>query len=398
MDLGRFRLAYFTYFLYLGTAGPYLSKYLEEHDIPRGVIGGLAATRIWVATFAAYFICRFADSRGIRLKTQRGLVAAAILVMGGWTLTDSTPALFLVAVAVGLMLGPQIPMLDSSTLDALDGNRNRFGSVRYVGTVGWGIAAFVAPFLFGSMAHDRALVWVLVLCLISYLFITLQLRDNQWRSQHVRPRLPVREVLRHSALRSLLLAGFLHSVAFGNYEEFSALHFQAAGASELETSIILIIGIATEVLVFLLVPRFLSDRNAITMGLIAITVAGTRWMVMPEIKSVGALMLLQISHGITFGLWYTAATQIVGAAVPREVRTSGQALVAISITAGMGTGALFGGILQGSVGTANAFRIAASVSALSACVLLWSFKRLRNLKPLQFNAATGQVSQQNLTY
>jgi MFS family permease len=242
------------------------------------------------------------------------------------------------------------------------------------------------------------LVFVLASCLFLYFCSLLLLKDNQWKSARARPRLPLREVLGHPALRALLLAAFLHSVAFGNYEEYSALHFQFLGATEFETSIILIIGITTEVFVFLLAPRFLNDRNAILFGLAAILIAGVRWLVMPELQSVEALMALQLTHGATFGLWYAASTQILGCAVPKEVRTSGQAFVTMSVSAGMGTGAILGGTLQESLGPGAAFRIVSGISCVAAIILIRSYREFRSLRPLGFNEETGEVRRQPQDY
>lgn len=391
MGLNRFRLAYFAYFLYLGTAGPYLSRYLEDHGIDRDLIGGLAAARIWVATLAAFAIARLADRGRTRLRAQRWCAAAGVAAVSGFAWTGSVPWLFAVAVSTGACLGPQIPLLDSGTLDALGGLRSRFGSVRYLGTVGWGAAALASPLAAASLGFERALVAVMAAFLLGYWFATLLLPDTQAAVHARRPRLRFRKALSHPALRALLIAGFLHSVAFGNYEEFSALHFRHAGASEFETSIILLIGIATEVVVFLLAPRYITDRNAVNFALCAVGIAGLRWLAMPGIEGAPALMGLQAAHGVTFGLWYAAATQIAGSAVPREVRTTGQALVAMSITAGMGAGAMLGGALQKSFGSPAAFATAASLSAIAFLVLAAAWSRFRNLEPFAFDPSTGEV-------
>ena len=382
MVLPAFSLAYFLYFLYLGTAGPYLSRYLEDQGHTRDLIGSLAATRVWAATIFAYVLCRLADYHSNRSGLQRLLGITATVAIAGWYWTDSSLWLFAVAAVTGAALGPQIPMLDGGTMDGLGNDKERFGSVRFTGTIGWGLGALLSPMIVTALGLPRGFVWVMAGFMGTYSVMTFFLPDTQVRLERAHPKLPFRIAISHSPLLTVLLAGLLHSIAFGNYEEFSSLHFRDRQATDEQVSLILMVGIIVEVLVFVLAPRFITRTNAISFAIAAASISALRWFLMPHVHGVHQLMALQITHGASFGLWYASAIQLIAACVPAEVRTSGQALLACSITAGMGAGAAIGGVVQDRWGTDVAFHGAAALGCGAALLLIMRASRLRHVTPL----------------
>ena len=63
-------------------------------------------------------------------------------------------------------------------------------------------------------------------------------------------------------------------------------------------------------------------------ALLAAACAGTalRWWLVSRADGAAALVLLQLFHALTFGLWWACAVEAMGRLVPVSLRATGQAL------------------------------------------------------------------------
>ncbi|MAG57508.1 MAG: hypothetical protein CMJ83_14545 [Planctomycetes bacterium] len=384
-DLGRFHLAYWGFFAYLGATGPFLTVFFKE-DLHLGPedSGALMALLTSTTIVGGLLAARMADAWRARHLLRRVMsLAAALLCLAWFVVGPDDFALAAVVIALqGLCIGPQIPFLDAATVDALGRDDRRYGSIRIWGTISWGCTAIIVGAARQWLSVARLIPMIMVAALALFHYSSWRIPDAQAASATTRPRLDLRAARRSAPLMALLAACFLHGVTFGNYEYFSALTFEELGATKLEVSMILVVGIVCEALVFAFSSKLLARFGPRRLCLAATLVTGVRWLLMPIVSTIPELVALQTTHAFTFALWYAPALHLTSRLVEPEVRTSGQSLLFLSLAAGSATGAFVGGNMRGEFGMTPAFLGAAVINGLAALVLLAAWRTFDDATPV----------------
>ena len=110
-------------------------------------------------------------------------------------------------------------------------------------------------------------------------------------------------------------------------------------------------------------------------ALLAAACSGTalRWWLVSRADGAAAIVLLQLFHAVSFGLWWACAVEAMGRLVPVGLRSTGQALFsALVFGAGNAVGfALSGAGYQRLGGASPLFAVAGLVElgALALCAL-----------------------------
>ncbi|HSS37148.1 MAG TPA: MFS transporter [Polyangia bacterium] len=81
-------------------------------------------------------------------------------------------------------------------------------------------------------------------------------------------------------------------------------------------------------------------------------------------------MLLQLFHGMTFGIFWSAAIELIAATVPPSLRATGNALLVMAINLGGAVGNLGTGALYDAAGPRVLFMMAAAGQMLPLAVVL----------------------------
>ncbi|MFL5223452.1 MAG: MFS transporter, partial [Microvirga sp.] len=87
-------------------------------------------------------------------------------------------------------------------------------------------------------------------------------------------------------------------------------------------------------------------------------------------------IFLQALHGMTFGLFWSAAIALVSATVPAPVRATGQALLVVAINVGAVIGNSVAGRLYDASGPRALFLIAAVAEVAPLLVVVRAGRRL----------------------
>ena len=382
-NLAPFALAYFGFFAYLGSAGPWLTTYQRQLGFDQTTAGNLMAVFTPQAFVGGRSAARRADALRGRRKLQRNLSIVAAVASLFWLFVDQPWMALCVVIVQGACIGPQIPMLDGATIDALGPERRRYGRVRVWGSIAWGVATLVIGMV---RELDPTAMAIIPLSMAGWLLAfhacTWRLPDTQSPVRSSKPRLDLAAAFRSPPFVALMLASLLHGIAFSNYEHFSARTFEDLGVSPLGVSAILLVGIFFESLVFWVAPRLLNRWSAITLATVALLTTAARWWVTPHISSFSGFALLQPTHAFTFALWYIAAMHLVSRLVTDEVRTTGQTLQFTAFAIGMAVGVAAGGAIRDAQGITTAFHHAALVDLLAVAVLLATARRFASITPI----------------
>ncbi|HEX8907991.1 MAG TPA: MFS transporter, partial [Anaeromyxobacteraceae bacterium] len=144
-------------------------------------------------------------------------------------------------------------------------------------------------------------------------------------------------LLRDRRLLALLVACAVHWGACAPFHLLFGVFVRDLSLPASVTGLAMAAGVGAEVLALLAYPR-LAGRFG-PRALFAVAFAGTalRWALLARATTAPALVLLQLLHALTFGVFWGASMQAMAALVPAPLRATGQALYA-AVVFGAGNG------------------------------------------------------------
>src|SRR5215831_12208666 len=196
------------------------------------------------------------------------------------------------------------------------------GVVRYSINYGpvrlWGSAAFVLGALGGGALIDvidpRGLIWIIVAlaALGTLAGLALQPLDTAGPARalsHHGGRL-----LRNRAFLVIIVGSALVQASHAAYYTFSAINWQAHGLGGLTIAGLWALGVLAEILVFAVSPRLSLHPSLLVV--IAGLSAVARWSITAQEPQVAVLAIVQLAHGLTFGLTQVGVMNLLVHHVP----------------------------------------------------------------------------------
>lgn len=247
-----------------------------------------------------------------------------------------------------------------------------YGHLRQWGSVGFVCSAITVGLII-QLGHldpsSRTVPIAMWVGLGGAFLAAVQLGGSGERS--VRPRLAdVRALLHQRGLRLLLVAGALHWMCMAPYNVFLGVFLSDQGVRPLSWGLAYSVGVTAEMIALRqfhrLHGRFSLDRLLAA----AFAASAIRWLGTSVVRAPAALILLQLFHGMTFGIFWGAAIELVAASVPPALRATGNALLVMAINVGSATGNLVTGALYDATGPRALFLMAAAGELLPLALVL----------------------------
>ena len=110
----------------------------------------------------------------------------------------------------------------------------------------------------------------------------------------------------------------------------------------------------------------------------AFAVSAARWLAIAVVSAPWALIALQALHGMTFGMFWSAAIALVAATVPASLRATGQALLIMAINVGAAVGNAITGRVYDAYGSRLLFLLAAIGELAPLAVVIAARRRLHD--------------------
>jgi len=268
---------------------------------------------------------------------------------------------------------PMIPLIESQTMAAVLRERLDYGRIRL-----WGSLAFILGTVgAGSLITGRApdLVFYLVLgALALTLVAALALPAAQARRHEGTPLSPLK-MLGNRRFLLFLGAASLNQASHAAYYGFSALHWQAAGLSEVTIGFLWAEGVAVEVLLFAFSGAVMARASPAALLALAALAGMLRWTVLAASTDLALLIAVQALHALTFGAAHLGAMHFLARAAPTGLAATAQSLYsAVSGGVAMGLAMLLAGALyQAAAGQAFLAMTALSTLGLGLALVLWRF-------------------------
>lgn len=365
---------YLFYFASIGVLVPYWGPYLNRLGFSPSEIGELMAMVMATKIVSPNIWAWIADHTGRRMQIVRGGSFLAALFFAGVFFGNSYWWLMAVVFLFSFCWNACLPQFEANTLSYLGDQPHRYSAIRLWGSVGFVLAVIAV----GPLLSQYGQQWmpVVMLGLMIAIWLSSLLVPERAAAHVPIDHQPLRQVLLKPAVIALLLVCFFNQASHGPYYTFYTLYLEQAGYGAVSIGWLWALGVIAEVGVFMvmhrLVPRF-GLRNLL---LFAIFLTAIRWwMIGAFIDSLALLIVAQLFHAASFGIYHAVAIQLIHRYFVGKNQGRGQALYT-SVSFGLGgvAGALYAGYSWQSLGATASFNIAAVLSLLAFMVTWWGIR------------------------
>ncbi len=362
----RLALFYGALFGMMGTHLPFFTVWLKAVGIDAFWIGIITAvppvTRFTVLPIVTGLAERRQMLRGAIIVTGFA-TALGFLVMG----TQQLPLLvFLVYAVTCCLWTPMVPLTDAYALRGVRLYGLNYGPLRL-----WGSAAFVAGALLCGLLVDviaaQNLIWVIasVAALSALVGLGLQPLGQPMTAQHAVH--GARALLGDRGFIAIIVASALIQSSHSAYYIFASIAWQQAGFGGLTIAGLWVLGVLAEIALFALSPRFTLQPSLLVV--ISSLCAVLRWVITAQDPPVPILAVVQLLHGLTFGLTQVGIMGLMVRHVPGHVMARGQGYLAACSGIVAGLTSILSGLVYTRYGQGVYYMMAAM--AASGALVMW---------------------------
>jgi PPP family 3-phenylpropionic acid transporter len=378
---GQQALVALQYFLYFGVFAiylPYFNLYCYHLGFSGMQIGVLLALRSVVLVAFALLWGALAD----RFQCRRGIFIlcslAATGVWSGYLATERFGPMLAITVAHALFFAPLISFLEAFSMDVLGTRKQRYGSLRVWGSVGFIIVVLAIGRLLENRPVNLIVALVLVGSAVQAVFALVlpkpvaEPAPRRWQGA---------EAMRQLRLWLFLGGAFLMLVSHGAYYGFFSIHLEVAGFSKSFIGMAWALASTAEIGVMIRSERLFRRFSLPRVLVFSMAVAVLRWLLAWAAVSPAAILATQVLHAVTYGTFHMASILFVDRLMPEAAKTSGQALNN-AVTYGLGNmvGFFLNGYLFEIMGTRPLFLVSAGI-ALAGGLLMAAALRFQLSDP-----------------
>ncbi|MHB8156183.1 MAG: MFS transporter [Desulfocucumaceae bacterium] len=363
---GGFALKLFI-FLYFSTIGlflPYLPLLFREHGITNWQMGILFSmgplVTISVQPLWGFVSDRFKTVKKLIILQLAVITLSSLLVFRISSFELLLPGLFL----FNVFAFPIIPLTDSLTLALVIKSGGQYGNFRLWGSIGFGLSALFFGIFFqnyGVEVFPRCYFALLLLCL----FISFFLRDAVYKGKKATLGDIKQLITGRQVITFLLLTALLSSTNRAN-DSFMGIFIKQLGGDSEMVGYAWSVAALSEVPIMAMAGFLLSRFTELRLLTLTAFVFSVRWALFAIISDPRLIVLLMLTQGISFGLFFLCSVSYMTKLVPDRLRSSGQGLLAgfLGGIAGI-AGSTLGGIVMSGLGP-RALYIASAIIAIAA--------------------------------
>ncbi len=356
---------FFFQFGALGVFLPFFTVYLMDRGFSGREVALLSTSFPLMQLIMPPLQGWLADTRMRRRTLYRVSLICGLAAFPLFYRLGSLGSMFMAFLIYGAFRTPLNSLLNTATFEALERTRGDYGRVRLGGSLGFVVFALAAGVWIEQFGQPRA-PDLLGLALILQIVVGWRASlDGQGAGPTARAapgawRLLLGDRRWHAFLAGLVLSRMAETF----YNVFYSQHLVDRGHGTTFIGVLWAIGVLSEVACLAASSRILARISPTRLITVSYLIAAARWLGIAYVEAAWALVLLQLLHGITFGLFYVAAVGWAHRNAPSGLTTSAQGLANAAMfgVAGL-TGLLAAGWLYDAGGGTLLFEVAAALAA-----------------------------------
>ncbi|MHC2537605.1 MFS transporter [Bradyrhizobium diazoefficiens] len=369
-------LFYSAFFAVLGTHMPFFPVWLKAIGIDAAWIGLINALPAITRFTTLPQVAAFAEKRhAIRAGIMVSVLATAI-GFAAVGLQQQPLALFLIYALTCMMWTPTMPLTDAYALRGVARYGLDYGPLRLWGSAAFAAGSLACGYLVDSIAA-RDLIWVIVAWAVVAVLASLRLQPLDDLRRRTTETHAGKALLHDAGFWAVIASAALIQSSHIAFYTFSAITWQLHGHGGLTIAGLWTLGVIAEIVVFALSPRFsLHPSSLMAIGGLSAVV---RWIVTASEPSLALLAIVQLGHGLSFGMTMVGTMNLLVQRVPSHQIARGQGYYAacnglLGATTSIASGAIYARIGDGL------YYVMAAMAAAGALVI-WSARHRLKAHP-----------------
>jgi PPP family 3-phenylpropionic acid transporter len=362
---------------------PFFPVWLKSIGIDAPWIGIIVA----VPSLTRFSVLPFVTGMAERHQSLRAaMIATAFATALGFSIlgTLQQPLAVLIAFALtACAWTPLVPLADGYALKGVVRYGLNYGPLRLWGSAAFVVGAMACGFLVDVIAA-RNLIWVIAA--MAGLGAVASLALQPLDAGKPAPASLSGALLREPGFAAIVVAAALIQGSHAAYYTFASITWQTSGLGGLTIAALWVLGVLAEIVVFALSPRFtLSPAMLMVLGGLC---AGIRWLITAQQPPVAILAVVQMMHGLTYGLTQVGTMGLLLRHVPSQLTATAQGYLTACIGIALSSAAMLSGIIYAQHGRSVYYAMAAMALA-GALVMWWARHRADARSDQPQNAASG---------
>ncbi len=362
---------YFFYFASVGTLFPYFGLFLQANGYSSSQIANVFAVIMGTKLIAPYLWGWLADRTGKRMQIIRIASLFSILSFSG--IFYSTDYVWLMWCMVGFSFfwNANLPQFEAVTFSHLGKDTHRYSAIRLWGSLGFVLLVV----LLGSLITQYGvgiLPGVIVATLLFIWFVSFMVPDKTAEKiqgqQH-----SIQRVLFQPVVILFFTISLLLQASHGPYYAFYSIYLENKGYTHAVIGQLWALGVLAEVLIFMFMHKMLPRWGASKLLIGALLLTAVRWLMIGHYAdSVIVIVLAQLLHAASFGVYHAASIHLVHEFFPGSLQGRGQALYSsLSFGAGGAIGAYYSGVTWEGLGATQTYDIASGIAVAGLIISIW---------------------------
>jgi PPP family 3-phenylpropionic acid transporter len=360
-------------FLIQGVFLPYWPVWLKGHGLSGGEIGILLSLPNWIRIFADPLIAQQADRSGNRKTPMILLAGIYILTIIAFAFADDFWFLLGLSAIIGFSFAPLLPLGTTITVHECKRQDLDYGRVRLWGSLAFIGASYGAGWVLDASGNN-AIIWMLCAAGIVNFAIITQMPNPQ-TDRPLRSGSSIMFLLKCPTFLIYLGCICFAQASHGTYYGFASVHWEDVGFSHDVIGLFWATGVAAEIVLFALAGKYMRSYHPGLLFAVGALGGIVRWTVLGMTDNFWLILLVQPLHALTFGIAHLAAIGFIARAVPAQIATSAQSLMAtLSMGLFLGGSIWASGPIFESIGS-KTYLLMVIFSALSFIFALWLRRR-----------------------
>ncbi|OSQ42833.1 MFS transporter [Thalassospira sp. MCCC 1A01428] len=360
-------------FLIQGVFLPYWPVWLKGHGLSGGEIGILLSLPNWIRIFADPLIAQQADRSGNRKTPMIILAGIYILTIIAFGFADDFWFLLGLSAIIGFSFAPLLPLGTTITVHECKRQDLDYGRVRLWGSLAFIGASYGAGWVLDATGNS-AIIWMLCAAgIVNFVIITQM--PNPQTDRPLRSGSSIMFLLKCPTFLVYLGCICFAQASHGTYYGFASVHWEDVGFSHDVIGLFWATGVAAEIVLFAVAGKYMRAYHPGLLFAIGALGGIVRWSVLGMTDNFWLILLVQPLHALTFGITHLAAIGFIARAVPSQIATSAQSLMAtLSMGLFLGGSIWASGPIFEHIGS-SAYFLMVVFSAISFLFALWLCRR-----------------------
>ncbi len=368
----RISLFYASTFGIIGVHLPFFPVWLKAIGVDVSWIGFITAAPALSRFTVLPFVTAAAERHQVLRETM--IVLAFVTAIGFAILSQlRDPLTIMVAyIVIACLWTPLSPLTDGYALKGVSRHGLDYARMRLWGSTSFVVFAMIAGLVF-KVIDPQNLIWIIVAIAFLSALVGLGIVPLDATAAGTVQQERATGLLRQPLFLVIISASALIQGSHAAYYAFSSITWQNAGFGGFAIAALWSIGVVAEIVVFAISPRL--TLSATVMVLIGAASGVVRWVITAQEPRIEVLTVVQLMHGLTFGITQVGTVALMVRSVPHHMLASAQGYMVASQGALTSVTMMLSGLIYARVGEEVYYAMAAMALA-GGTVMMFARNRL----------------------